>query len=74
MIGYFLQLILEDNFEVLMPGKKVLDYENLSKEMLANLLEDTYKNERERAFLLIHKYRDFNSSKRVYEVMKELSD
>ena len=65
-------MVLEDNFELLMPGTKVITYDELKKEMLNNLLNDSYKTEREKALPLIHKYRDFNASERIYKIMKNL--
>ncbi len=65
-------MVLEDNFELLMPGTKVITYDELKKEMLNNLLNDSYKTEREKALPLIHKYRDFKASERIYDIMKNL--
>lgn len=65
-------MVLEDNYEILMPGVKVLTYKDFEKQLIENLYNDTYKQERERLLPLIHKYRDFNSSERIFKVMERL--
>lgn len=65
-------MILEDNYEILMPGVKVTTYTDFEKVLLDALTKDSYKQERERLLPLIHKYRDFNSCDRIYNIMKDL--
>ncbi|MBQ8459722.1 CDP-glycerol glycerophosphotransferase family protein [bacterium] len=65
-------MTLEDNFEMLMLGPKVVTYKNLEKEVIDGLYNDSQRAERERLLPLIHKYRDFNSCERIYDVMKNL--
>lgn len=65
-------MILEDNYEILMPGLKAVTFEDFKVQFLDCLYKDSYKSERERLLPLIHKYRDFNSCKRICEVMESL--
>jgi len=65
-------MILEDNYEILMPGVKVKTYSNFEKALIDALTVDSFKQKREELLPLIHKYRDFNSCDRIYNIMKEL--
>ncbi|MBQ3641915.1 CDP-glycerol glycerophosphotransferase family protein, partial [bacterium] len=65
-------MILEENYEILMPGVKVVTYKDFEQQLLDNLYKDSYKQERERLLPLIHKYMDFNSCKRIYKVIESL--
>lgn len=65
-------LILEDNYELLMPGEKVNNFEQLCSAIEDAILNDSWKEERIAKLPLIHKYRDNKSSQRVYEIMKGL--
>lgn len=63
--------ILEDNYKILMPGAQVNNFNQFKEELLENLINDKYKFEREKSIPLIHKYIDFNSNKRIYEIMRD---
>lgn len=65
-------IILEDNYEILMPGIKILTYNNLKSQLIDILNGDSYKEEREKLLPIIHKYRDFNTCERIYQIMKTL--
>lgn len=65
-------LILEDNYEILMPGQKVNNFRQLYSAIVDAILADSWKEERMVKIPLIHKYRDNKSAQRVYEVMKGL--
>ena len=65
-------MTLEDNYEILMPGIKITKYAEFMPALLDALSKDSYKQERERLLPLIHKYRDFNSCERIYNIMKDL--
>ena len=65
-------LILEDNSDILMPGIKARSFAEFQNAMKDALTKDSYKQERERLLPLIHKYRDFNSCDRIYNIMKDL--
>ena len=61
-------MVLEDNFELLMPGVKVVTYKDLREQVMDGLTVDSHRAEREKFLPLMHKYRDFHSCERVYEV------
>lgn len=65
-------LILEDNYEFLMPGQKVNNFKELYSAITDGILTDSWKEERIAKIPLVHKYDDNKSSQRVYEVMKGL--
>ena len=65
-------MILEDNYEILMPGVKVVTFKDFQVQLLDSLYADSYRQEREKKLPLIHKYRDFNSCERIYKVMESL--
>jgi len=65
-------LILEDNSDILMPGVKVKTYSNFEKALIDALTVDSFKQKREELLPLIHKYRDFNSCDRIYNVIKRI--
>lgn len=65
-------MVLNDNYQKLMIGDKVHNYEDLKKCILKILtLKDAAKNEREKLSLL-HKYFDGNSSERIYQIIKNM--
>ena len=65
-------MLLEDNYELLMPGIKVLTFKELKEQLLDNLYNDPYKATREQQLQILHKYRDFNSCERIYKIMEKL--
>lgn len=65
-------LILEDNFNVLMPGQKVITFTELLGAIEDSLTVDSWKNKRLELLPLLYKYFDSNSSERIYEIMKTL--
>ncbi|MCK5176725.1 MAG: CDP-glycerol glycerophosphotransferase family protein, partial [Candidatus Aenigmarchaeota archaeon] len=65
-------MVLEDNFEILMPGFKAKNYDELEKSIIDSLTIDSYKENRLKALPLLHKYFDSNASERIYEIMKKL--
>ncbi len=65
-------LILEDNYEILMPGEKVETFEHLVRAIEDALTIDTWKEKRLAMLPLLYKYLDSNSSERIYEIMKTL--
>lgn len=65
-------LILEDNYELLMPGQKVSNFGQLCSVIEDAIIHDSWKEERMAKLPLIHKYMDDKSSQRVYEIMKGL--
>lgn len=64
--------ILEDNYEILMPGAKADNFEKLLQEIEDSLTVDSWKEKRLDAIPLLHKYTDNKSSERIYEIMKSL--
>jgi hypothetical protein len=67
-------MILEDNYEITMPGIKVVTYKDLERELIENLETDKYKQEREKSLPLVHKYCDNKSAERVYEKMMQVAN
>ncbi len=66
--------ILEDNFELMMPGEKVATYAALKAAIADALTVDSWKERRLSALPLIHKYPDGKACERVYEVMQALGE
>lgn len=64
--------ILEDNYEILMPGAKVDSFSSLIKAINDAITVDSWKSERLKMLPLLYKYFDSNSSARIYEIMKGL--
>lgn len=64
--------ILEDNYEILMPGEKVDNFRKLLSSMHDALTIDSWKERRLNMLPLLYKYFDSNSSARIYEIMKGL--
>ena len=65
-------MILSDNYDILMPGAKVNDFQSMLTEIKNNLYEDSYKELREKGLPLLHKYRDDKACERVFEIMRGL--
>lgn len=64
--------ILEDNYEIMMPGEKVYNFNQLLKAIEDAILADSWKEQRLKMLPLLHKYCDSNASERVYKIMKGL--
>lgn len=64
--------ILEDNYEIMMPGEKVYNFNQLIKAIEDAILTDSWKEQRLKMLPLLHKYCDSNASERVYKIMKGL--
>ena len=64
--------ILEDNYEILMPGYKAATYQELINVIDDSLTVDSYKEQRLKKLHLLYKYIDNKSSERIYEIMKGL--
>ena len=64
--------ILEDNYELLMPGAKVSTFKQLISAMEDALTIDSWKKERTEKIPLLHKYLDSNSANRIFNVMKNI--
>lgn len=64
--------ILEDNYSLLMPGKKVTSFQNLLHEITDSLTIDTYKEKRLKDLSLLYKYFDNKSSERIVNIMENL--
>lgn len=65
-------MILSDNYDILMPGAKVNDFQSMLTEIKNNLEDDSYKEQREKGLPLLHKYRDDKACERVFEIMRGL--
>ncbi len=63
--------ILPENYELLMPGETVENYNELKEKMLINLARKT-ANYTEKELQPIYKYIDGKSCERIFEIMKEL--
>lgn len=64
--------ILEDNYEILMPGAKADNFEKLIQEIENSLTVDSWKEKRLEMLPLLYKHLDGKSSERIYEIMKSL--
>lgn len=64
--------ILEDNYEILMPGAKASNFNELTSAIIDALTTDSWKEKREQMIPLLHKYCDSNASERIYNIMKGL--
>jgi len=66
-------MILDDNYEFLMPGYKVKTYSELENQII-NILNgnDCCKERRNMVLPLLHKYTDNKSAERIYNIMKGL--
>ena len=64
--------ILEDNYEIMMPGEKVYNFNQLIKAIEDAILTDSWKEQRLKMLPLLHKYCDSNASERIYKIMKGL--
>ena len=63
---------LEDNYEIMMPGEKVYNFNQLLKAIEDAILADSWKEQRLKMLPLLHKYCDSNASERIYQIMKVL--
>ena len=63
---------LEDNYEIMMPGEKVYNFNQLLKAIEDAILADSWKEQRLKMLPLLHKYCDSNASERIYKIMKGL--
>lgn len=63
---------LEDNYEILMPGEKVYNFDQLLNAIEEAIMTDHWKAQRLKILPLLHKYCDGNASERIYEIMKGL--
>ena len=63
---------LEDNYEIIMPGEKVYNFNQLIKAIEDAILTDSWKEQRLKMLPLLHKYCDSNASERIYKIMKGL--
>ena len=63
---------LEDNYEIMMPGEKVYNFNQLLKAIEDAILADSWKEQRLKMLPLLHKYCDSNASERIYQIMKGL--
>ena len=63
---------LEDNYEIMMPGEKVYNFNQLLKAIEDAILTDSWKEQRLKMLPLLHKYCDSNASERIYQIMKVL--
>lgn len=64
--------ILEDNYQILMPGEKVKSFNKLLHSIQDALTVDSWKEEREKTLPLLHKYQDNKSCERIYNIIKDL--
>lgn len=64
--------ILENNYEILMPGTKTHNFDELLNAIEDAILTDSWEKERLDILPIIHKYKDNKSSERIYKIMKGL--
>ena len=64
--------ILEDNYQIFMPGDKVSNYIQLMAAIANNLTKNNNKAQREAVLPVIHKYCDNKAAARIFEIMKGL--
>ena len=64
--------ILPDNYQIFMPGEKVNSYKELVRAIEDSLTIDSWKNKRQEALPLLHKYIDNKASERIFDIMKKL--
>lgn len=64
--------ILEDNYQILMPGEKVKSFNKLLHSIQDALTVDSWKEEREKTLPLLHKHQDNKSCERIYNIIKDL--
>ena len=64
---------LVESFNNYVPGPIILDQEKLMKEIIVNNVDkiDNYKNQRDWMLKFQHRYTDSNSSKRIYDFIKQ---
>lgn len=63
---------LPDNYEIMMPGEKVQNFEQLLSAIEDALTVDSQKDTREKMLPLLHKYTDSKASERIYDIMRGL--
>ncbi len=64
--------IIEDNYNILMPGEKIKSFTELLIKINDAITVDSWKEKRTLSLPLLHKYQDDKSCERIYNIMKEL--
>lgn len=61
--------VLEDNYEMLMPGPKISNFNQFNDALNDALTIDSWAEKRLKILPLLHKYTDGKSCERIYEIM-----